>query len=174
MAAGAVILGASIVAAAAIQAEPASEGSSSVIPAYSITFVLVIVLVCLFAYKRIRSKRANASLGALKMPAAIGARLDIARRHPDIPSALLSETFSSCSVDTLSFLDTPDLGAALSLDDAAGESADSPSDLFDLLPDWMMKQLLRPLPNWKALMSKLVARLPSNSLCIECRFQLRP
>src|SRR2546421_7208518 len=49
--------------------------------------------------------QAIASLGALKLPSAIGALLDIARRHPDIPTALLSETLSACSVESLSFLD---------------------------------------------------------------------
>jgi len=33
--------------------------------------------------------------------------LDIARRHPDIPATLLSDTLSACSVETLSFLDAP-------------------------------------------------------------------
>jgi len=51
--------------------------------------------------------QAVTSLGSLKAPAAIGALLDIARRHPDIPPSLLSETLSACSVDSLSFLDTP-------------------------------------------------------------------
>lgn len=77
---------------------------------------------------------AVAGLGALKMPAAIGALLDTARRHPGIPAALLSETLSSCSVDTLSFLDAGDLGAAFSHDGAAGELTDPESDAFDLLP----------------------------------------
>ena len=74
-------------------------------------------------------KQTVASLGSLQMPAAIGALLDIARRHPDIPAALLSETLSSCSVDT------PDLGAAFSHNDAAAESADPESVTFDLLPE---------------------------------------
>lgn len=47
------------------------------------------------------------SLGELKMPAAIGALLDISRRHPDIPASILSETLSACSVESLSYLDTP-------------------------------------------------------------------
>jgi HEAT repeat protein len=51
--------------------------------------------------------QAVSSLGALKMPAAIGALLDIARRHSDIPAALLSETLSACSVESLGFLDLP-------------------------------------------------------------------
>ena len=51
--------------------------------------------------------QAISSLGALKMPAAIGALLDIARRHPDIPASLLSETLSSCSVESFGYLDSP-------------------------------------------------------------------
>src|SRR5438105_8131774 len=50
--------------------------------------------------------QAVASLGQLKDPAAIGALLDIARRHADIPPSLLSESLSSCSVDTLGYLDS--------------------------------------------------------------------
>src|SRR5258706_12457877 len=49
--------------------------------------------------------QAVSSLGELKMPAAIGALLDIARRHPDIPASLLSETLSACSVESLGYLD---------------------------------------------------------------------
>jgi len=56
--------------------------------------------------------QAVTSLGSLKAPAAIGALLDIARRHPDIPPSLLSETLSACSVDSLSFLDTPSAEAS--------------------------------------------------------------
>ena len=51
--------------------------------------------------------QAVVSLGSLKDPAAIGALLDIARRHADIPASLLSETLSACSVDSLGFLDLP-------------------------------------------------------------------
>jgi HEAT repeat protein len=51
--------------------------------------------------------QAISSLALLKMPAAIGALLDIARRHSDIPATLLSDTLSACSVETLSFLDAP-------------------------------------------------------------------
>jgi HEAT repeat protein len=56
--------------------------------------------------------QAVTSLGSLKAPAAIGALLDIARRHPDIPPSLLSETLSACSVDSLGFLDTPSAEAS--------------------------------------------------------------
>jgi HEAT repeat protein len=64
--------------------------------------------------------QAVSSLGALKMPAAIGALLDIARRHPDIPASLLSETLSACSVESLGYLDSSSTEAALHADGAAG------------------------------------------------------
>lgn len=60
--------------------------------------------------------QAVSSLGALKMPAAIGALLDIARRHPDIPASLLSETLSACSVESLGYLDAPSSEPALLAD----------------------------------------------------------
>jgi HEAT repeat protein len=49
--------------------------------------------------------QAVVSIGELKMPSAIGALLDIARTHPDVPSALLSRTLSACSVEGLDFFD---------------------------------------------------------------------
>lgn len=60
--------------------------------------------------------QAVSSLGELKMPAAIGALLDIARRHPDIPASLLSETLSACSVESLGYLDAPSSDQALLAD----------------------------------------------------------
>src|SRR5439155_1905723 len=70
--------------------------------------------------------QAVSSLGELKMPAAIGALLDIARRHSDIPASLLSETLSACSVKSLGYLDAPSAETAL----VAGGS--SSSDLPEL------------------------------------------
>jgi HEAT repeat protein len=70
--------------------------------------------------------QAIASLGELKMPAAIGALLDIARRHPDIPASLLSETLSACSVESLGYLDSP------SAEPAVMGNANRASELPDL------------------------------------------
>jgi HEAT repeat protein len=64
--------------------------------------------------------QAVSSLGSLKMPSAIGALLDVARRHPDIPATLLSETLSACSVDSLGYLDSSSSEPALLGDGAAG------------------------------------------------------
>lgn len=80
--------------------------------------------------------QAVSSLGSLKMPAAIGALLDIARRHPDIPASLLSETLSACSVESLGYLDSPSSEPVVL---SSGPSASEPADLekavsFDELP----------------------------------------
>lgn len=69
--------------------------------------------------------QAVSSLGSLKMPAAIGALIDSARRHPDIPASLLSETLSSCSVESLDYLDAPCAEPAmLGIAPSANEAAD--------------------------------------------------
>jgi HEAT repeat protein len=46
-----------------------------------------------------------ASIGQLKVPRAIGALLDMARRHPDVPGDLVSQALSACSVEGLDFFD---------------------------------------------------------------------
>lgn len=74
--------------------------------------------------------QAVSSLGSLKMPAAIGALLDIARRHPDIPASLLSETLSACSVESLGYLDAPSAEPAML---GSGSSANEPADLEKLI-----------------------------------------
>lgn len=79
--------------------------------------------------------QAVSSLGTLKMPAAIGALLDIARRHPDIPASLLSETLSACSVESLGYLDSSLTEPALLGDGSAAEYPElEPVIAFEDLP----------------------------------------
>ncbi len=59
----------------------------------------------LYDSEAIVRNQAVVSIGELKLPSAIGALLDIARTHPDVPSALLSRTLSACSVEGLDFFD---------------------------------------------------------------------
>jgi HEAT repeat protein len=85
-----------------------------------------------------------ASLGALKTPSAIGALLDIARRHPDIPASLLSETLSACSVESLGYLDSPSSEPAMI---SEGRNGDDLRDLqtfksFEDLPAGQEDQAL--------------------------------
>ncbi len=68
------------------------------------------------------------SLGQLKHPAAIGALLDIASRHSDIPPSLLSQTLSACSVDGIGYLDSP----AFDLNEPNAEPGETPRDLEPL------------------------------------------
>jgi HEAT repeat protein len=81
--------------------------------------------------------QAIASLGLLKVPSAIGALLDIARRHPDIPASLLSETLSECSVENFGFLDLPSSEpAAFAADGTIAEPGDlDKAGSFAELPD---------------------------------------
>ena len=97
--------------------------------------------------------QAISSLGELKMPAAIGALLDIARRHPDIPASLLSETLSACSVESLGYLDAPSSEPALLAD---GRSS---SDLPELGTFLAFEDL--PAGNEDAALTESLSRLAS-------------
>lgn len=66
---------------------------------------LPFLLESLYDSESIVRNQAVVSIGELKIPSAIGALLDIARTHPDVPSSLLSRTLSACSVEGLDFLD---------------------------------------------------------------------
>lgn len=66
---------------------------------------LPFLLESLYDTEPIVRNQAVLSIGELKMPSAIGALLDIARTHPDVPSSLLSRTLSACSVEGLDFFD---------------------------------------------------------------------
>ena len=66
---------------------------------------LPFLLESLYDSETIVRNQAVVSIGELKIPSAIGALLDIARTHPDVPSALLSRTLSACSVEGLDFFD---------------------------------------------------------------------
>ena len=60
---------------------------------------LPFLLEALYDNEEIVRVQAVNSLGNLKMPAAIGALLDMARHHPEMPADLVSRALSACSVD---------------------------------------------------------------------------
>jgi HEAT repeat protein/antitoxin component of MazEF toxin-antitoxin module len=86
--------------------------------------------------------QAVASLGALKMPAAIGALLDMARRYPETPASLLSHVLSECSIECLDVFGTslPER-AFLSMGTGVPFSGEitylEPSSTVEDLPEWM-------------------------------------
>ena len=68
---------------------------------------LPFLLEALYDNESIVRNQAVLSIGELKLPSAIGALLDIARKHTDVPGALLSRALSACSVEGLDFFDSP-------------------------------------------------------------------
>jgi HEAT repeat protein len=91
--------------------------------------------------------QAVASLGALKMPAAIGALLDMARRYPEMPASLLSQVLSDCSIECLDVFGTsmPERAflAMGSGEPFSGEIMQfEPSTTVEDLPEWMEDEAL--------------------------------
>ncbi len=66
---------------------------------------LQFLLEALYDQEAIVRSQAVESIGALKLPSAIGALLDMARRYPDMPSSLVSNALNACSIDNLDFFD---------------------------------------------------------------------
>lgn len=88
------------------------------------------------------------SLGALALPSAIGALLDMARRHPEVPPALLGRALSACSVDCLQMQATGADGDSFdyhepAIDPFTGEIRGlEPVAAVEQLPDWMDDETL--------------------------------
>jgi HEAT repeat protein len=68
---------------------------------------LPFLLEALYDHESLVRNQAVLSIGELRLPSAIGALLDIARKHPDVPGSLLSRALSACSLDGLDFFDSP-------------------------------------------------------------------
>lgn len=109
---------------------------------------LPFLLEALYDVEPIVRTQAVTTLGALKQPAAIGALLDMARRHPEMPASLLSRVLSACSLDSLDFgdasLSEPEL---LSLSAAPGPFTGEITKLetstrVEELPEWMEDEQL--------------------------------
>jgi HEAT repeat protein len=88
------------------------------------------------------------SLGALGLPSAIGALLDIARRHPDIPASMLAPVLTSCSVESVELNFDPQL-LARTLSDENGEwftgdvSVLAQAEECEELPEFVEDEALR-------------------------------
>jgi HEAT repeat protein len=103
---------------------------------------LPFLLEALYDGEQIVCTEAVKSLGALGMPSAIGALLDMARRHPELPPALLGHALSACSVDCLNLeADTDGDSFAYqepAIDPFTGEIRGlEPVAAVEQLPEWM-------------------------------------
>ena len=102
---------------------------------------LPFLLEALYDAEGIVRAEAVASLGSLKMPSAIGALIDMARRHPEMPASLVSNALNACSIECFDFFDAPVTDRMLleSGDDASyqGEVTHlDPSHSVEALPEW--------------------------------------
>lgn len=85
---------------------------------------------------------AVASLGTLGLPRAIGALLDTARRHADLPAVLVSRALNSCSVDAVDL--GPVDGFALALEGGFDGEINglNPVEEIAQLPEWLEDETL--------------------------------
>ena len=101
---------------------------------------LQFLLEALYDVDTIVRTQAVESIGALKLPSAIGALLDVARRYPDVSTSVLTNALNACSIDSQSFSDSRSGQSALLLS-GGGESFASeitklePSPTFQSLPE---------------------------------------
>ncbi|MCA1567218.1 MAG: HEAT repeat domain-containing protein [Acidobacteria bacterium] len=103
---------------------------------------LPFLLEALYDGEQIVCTEAVKSLGALGLPSAIGALLDMARRHPELPPALLGRALSACSVDCLTLEAGADGDSFAyhepAIDPFTGEIRGlEPVAAVEQLPEWM-------------------------------------
>jgi HEAT repeat protein len=108
---------------------------------------LPFLLEALYDSEQIVRTQAVATIGALKLPSAIGALLDMARRYPDMPAHLISRALSACSVESLDFMDG--FGASGFLLNSGEEGAFTgeitalePATVLEALPEWLEDESL--------------------------------
>ncbi|HEX8070002.1 MAG TPA: HEAT repeat domain-containing protein [Pyrinomonadaceae bacterium] len=83
------------------------------------------------------------SLGALGLPAAIGALLDLARRHPEMPTPLLGRALSACSVDCIEVDGATGEARLLTAGAFTGDlDMLEPVAEIEQLPEWLEDQTL--------------------------------
>lgn len=88
------------------------------------------------------------ALGALGLPSSIGALLDVARRHPEIPASILGPALTACSVESLDAGgDAKDKGVTLARAATAEQfvsemRAIEPAREVKQLPEWLEDETL--------------------------------
>jgi HEAT repeat protein len=103
---------------------------------------LQFLLEALYDADTVVRNEAVASLGTLGLPRAIGALLDMARRHSDIPTTLVARALNACSVEAVEFDSQVD-DAGLAGDWFSGEITRlEPAAQVDQLPEWLEDETL--------------------------------
>lgn len=89
------------------------------------------------------------SLAALGLPSAIGALLDVARHHPDIPATVLGPALTACSVESLELNWDAAFGSrtfadAGGADEVGGEfGVPGAAEEVEALPEWIEDETLQ-------------------------------
>jgi len=90
------------------------------------------------------------SLGAIGQPSAIGALLDVASRHKDIPAAIIGPALTACSVESVELGWDSNQSARATSDEGDDDTwfegdvrAVEPADNFEELPEWVEDENLR-------------------------------
>jgi HEAT repeat protein len=87
-------------------------------------------------------------LGSLGLPSAIGALLDVARRHPDLSASLLSPALTACSVESLELTWDSPFDGRPSAEGQGGEElpretvALAPAETYEELPEFIEDKVL--------------------------------
>ncbi|HEV7860659.1 MAG TPA: HEAT repeat domain-containing protein [Pyrinomonadaceae bacterium] len=105
---------------------------------------------------------AVSSLGALRLPSAIGALLDMAWRHPEMSAAQISRVLSACSVETLEGLSSMTFEAEHSFLSDSPREHNFTGEIMHLDPAARVEQL----PEWleDETLSEALARLESTDV----------
>jgi HEAT repeat protein len=90
-----------LLAADACERAAAARMLGEIAAASSLQFLLE----ALYDSEAIVRTQAVESIGALKLPSAIGALLDIAHRYPDMPTSIMSSALNACSIDFMGVFD---------------------------------------------------------------------
>lgn len=108
---------------------------------------LPFLLEALYDSEQIVRAQAVTSIGLLKLPSAIGALLDMARRYPDMPANLISRALSECSVESLDFMEgMPSANFMLGPGEDGAFTGEithlEPATEFEALPEWLEDESL--------------------------------
>ncbi|MBV9958055.1 MAG: HEAT repeat domain-containing protein [Acidobacteria bacterium] len=101
---------------------------------------LQFLLEALYDTEAIVRTQAVESIGALKLPSAIGALLDIAHRYPDMPTSIMSNALNACSIDFMGIFDDAPVAPQPALLMASADES-RPSECTQLEPASVVYEL---------------------------------
>ena len=126
--------------AAVLLAQDACErvAAARILGEIGLSTSLQFLLEALYDSETIVRTQAVESVGRLRLPSAIGALLDIARRYPDVSSSVLSNALNACSIESMNFVDSKSAQPELLL---SGGTIDLKTEILQLEPSATFENL---------------------------------